>query len=54
VPGCGEGVWGVGVGGAVEGDAFVEFLLADVAPWADGVGDDGDLEVGHFEERVGG
>ena len=50
-PGCGEGVFRVGVGGAVGGDAAFEFLLADVAPGADGVADDGDGEVGHFAEE---
>ena len=42
--GC-EGV--VGVGGAVLGDCALEAVLADVAPGADGVGDDGDVVLGH-------
>lgn len=47
-PGGGEGVFCVGVGGAVGGDSAFEFVLADIAPGADGVADDGDGEVGHF------
>lgn len=35
------------MGGFVEGDAALEFLFADVAPWADGVGGYGDGEVCH-------
>jgi len=42
--GC-EGV--VGVGGAVLGDCALEAVFADVAPRADGVGDDGDGVLGH-------
>ena len=34
----------------VEGDAAFQLLFADVAPWADIVGGDGDVEVGHFAE----
>ena len=51
-PGYGEGIviLVVGMGGFVGGDGAVEFIFADVAPGADGVGDDGDGEVGHFAE----
>ena len=45
VPAGGEGV--VGVGGAVLGDCALEAVFADVAPGADGVGDDGDVVLGH-------
>ena len=38
LPGCGEGVRGGRVRGFVEGDAALEFFLADVAPGADVVG----------------
>jgi len=42
--GC-EGVGGVC--GAVLGDCALEAVFADVAPGADGVGDDGDVVLGH-------
>lgn len=46
MPGRGEGVGRVA--GFVRCDGAVELVFADVAPWADGVGDDGDVEVGHL------
>jgi hypothetical protein len=56
VPGGGEGV--CGVGGEVLFDGELEAVLADVAPGADGVGDDGDVVFGHgagcCAERHGG
>ena len=48
-PGRGEGVRGGRVGGFVEGDATLEFLLADVAPGADVVGGYGDVEFCHSD-----
>lgn len=36
--------------GLVEGDPALQLLFADVAPWADVVGGDGDVEVCHFAE----
>lgn len=45
VPACCEGI--VGVGGAVLSDCALEAVFADVAPGADGVGDDGDVVLGH-------
>lgn len=38
------------MGGFVEGNAAFQFLFADVAPWADVVGGDGDIEVRHSAE----
>ena len=38
------------MGGFVERNAAFQLLFADVAPWADVVGGDGDVEVCHFAE----
>lgn len=51
VPGCGEGIGGSRVGGFVEGDGAVKLVFTNVAPGADSVGDDGDVEVCHLAER---
>ena len=48
LPGRGEGVRGGRVRGLVEGDAALEFFLADVAPGADVVRGYGDVEFCHF------
>lgn len=34
--------------GFIGRDGFLEFLLADVAPWAYGIGDYFDVELGHL------
>lgn len=47
VPVGGECIGGIRVGGFVEGDGVFELGLPNVAPWADSVRDDGDVEVGH-------
>ena len=38
------------MGGLVEGNPAFQLFLADVAPWADVVRGDGDVEVCHFAE----
>lgn len=38
------------MGGFVERDAAFQLLFADVAPWADIIGGDGDVEVRHSAE----
>lgn len=50
VPRYGEGVGGSWVGGSVESDGTVELSFTNIAPGADGVGDDGDGEVRHVAE----
>ena len=49
-PSRGEGVVGGRMRSLVEGDAALQLLFADVAPWADVVGGDGDVKVCHFAE----
>lgn len=51
VPGCGEGVGATRMRGFVEIDGAVELVLTDIAPGANGVGDNGDGEVCHLAER---